>query len=55
MIGTPCCPRAGPVGEAGVAAPAWRLSLRMVLTFLAAMICLANTRKDYKGKLLLDD
>lgn len=35
MMGMPCWPRAGPTGGAGVAAPAGRLSLRIIFTFFA--------------------
>src|SRR3989344_480113 len=37
MMGTPCWPKTGPTGGAGVASPAGRLILRTILTFLATV------------------
>ena len=37
MMGTPCWPRAGPTGGAGVVSPAGKFNLRMILIFLAAI------------------
>src|SRR6266550_1507065 len=33
MMLTPCCPRAGPTGGAGLAAPAWICSLMIAVSF----------------------
>src|SRR3990167_10871553 len=35
IMGTPCCPRAGPTGGAGVASPAGRFNFILVFIFLA--------------------
>jgi hypothetical protein len=38
ISGTPCCPRAGPTGGAGVAFPAGRFNLTYALTFLTFFV-----------------
>jgi hypothetical protein len=40
MIATPCCPKIGPIGGAGLALPASMLSFIIVLTFFAIIVSL---------------
>src|SRR5690554_763699 len=52
MMFTPCCPRAGPIGGAGLAAPALIWSLIRPVTFFLGAISSSFHRTDAVASLL---